>query len=293
MVIPLFNHAAYIRECVESVLAQSMEPHEIIIINDGSTDASDDVMRDLCARYERRLTYWAQTNRGAAQSINSGILRATGEVVAILNSDDIFLPTRLEQCAAVLTQEPGVDVVATRIEFIDGAGREVNNVWYTDAIAVGARLGDLALGLSNANFVMTTSNLVVRRSLFEDVGYFAKMRYAHDLEFLLRSLAYNKRLKVLEESLLKYRVHGRNTISEDHSRVRAEWAASLALYLVRAARSQGAEKIHLGRLIDIFEKHGLQKLVLVWIAYLIEECGPYDKIDYEGAVDSVLEEAGA
>ncbi len=90
---------------------------------------------------------------------------------------------------------------------------------------------DLGVALLNGNFVMTTSNLLFRRQRWEAVGPFAALRYAHDLDWLLRAVALGRRVVLVDKPLLRYRSHGSNTISEDHAAVRAEWAMVAAAYL--------------------------------------------------------------
>jgi hypothetical protein len=78
---------------------------------------------------------------------------------------------------------------------------------------------------------MTTSNIFMRRGLFHEIGDFAPLRYAHDLEFLLRCAASGHRLAFLDRKLLRYRIHASNTISENPSGLRLEWALCVAFFL--------------------------------------------------------------
>ena len=91
--------------------------------------------------------------------------------------------------SGALQSNPAADVVATGVAFIDGRGAPVANEWYRSALDFYNQKNNLAVALINGNFVMSTSNLVFRRTLLERIGLFAPLRYAHDLEFLLRALA--------------------------------------------------------------------------------------------------------
>ncbi len=102
----------------------------------------------------------------------------------------------------------------------------------TQALAFYRECGDLGTALINGNFLMTTSNYVVRREVLDRVGLFAPLRYAHDLDFALRLLAGGGGHRARAGALLRYRVHGGNTIKEDHAQVRLEWAMAAAAYLV-------------------------------------------------------------
>lgn len=233
VVIPLYNHAEYIEEAVRSVLGQTVSPAEIIVVDDGSTDASAARMRALCEKYPQ-IIFWSQPNQGAHYALNAGIHRATGDYVSILNSDDAYCRTRFEECLKILQREPDVSAVATGLTFIDEKGVEISNQWYQDAKSFYDRTHDLSLALINANFFVTSSNLFAIRAVFDEIGHFAPLRYTHDLDFFLRLLACNKNVYFLDQPLLSYRLHHGNTIRADSFTVKAERAAVVAYYLYSA-----------------------------------------------------------
>src|SRR5215472_14665890 len=120
VVIPLYNHAAYIGEAIESVLAQTRTVNKIVIVDDGSTDNSIEIVRAFA---ESRIQLYTQPNAGAHAALNRGIKEATGcEYIAILNSDDVFARDRISKCTAFLDQTPAIDVVATRLKLINSTG---------------------------------------------------------------------------------------------------------------------------------------------------------------------------
>ena len=263
VVIPLFNHEQYIEAAIESVLAQTIRPAEIIVIDDGSTDSSAAKMRKLCAAHPE-ITFWSWPNQGAHHTLNAAIHRATGDFVAILNSDDCYDPGRLAACLAIVQTEPEVDAVATGVSFMDAQGRSIGNPWYEDARTFYQEEGDLSLGLFHANFLLSTSNLFIRRTLFESVGYFSPMRYTHDLEFFLRLVLAKAHLHFLDQPLLHYRWHAENTISESRARVDVELAAIFAFFLYREQLANGADTIWrswLERYVEVLGKKDLLELV--------------------------------
>ena len=269
VVIPLYNHENYIEQALESVITQSAKPLEIIVVDDGSGDASADKVRHAAARCPE-LVYWSQPNQGAHKAINAGVHRAQGEIVAILNSDDAFHPQRLEECLHVLDELPDVSVVATGLEFMDDSGRSIPNSWYERAKAFFEKEGDLSLALVNGNFIMTTSNLVIRRSVFEEIGYFSALRYAHDLDFMLRLVVRDKNFHLLDKALINYRMHATNTISEDVIKVKTEWAAVVAYFIYSHGRNRArAERDweYYGRLTGITDNHGLTAYILHFLKY--------------------------
>jgi glycosyltransferase involved in cell wall biosynthesis len=269
VVVPLYNHERYISAALESVFRQSLQPDEIIIVDDGSTDGSALVV-EQCARGNRRVRLQRQANQGAHHAINRGIAEARGEIVAILNSDDAYAPDRLCACVEWLARHDDCAAVATALSFIDHDGRPLRNAWYEQARAYYDTVRDLGLALANGNFIMTTSNFVLRRSTVSELGGFRALRYAHDLDFLLRLVAARKSVHLIESPLLHYRMHASNTISEDHRKVRAEWASVIASFAhtLFARRPPDAQTWQYYRaLLDIAERHNLTRLILMFLAF--------------------------
>ena len=178
-----------------------------------------------------RVRFWSRPNRGAAATLNEAAGASSGRILAILNSDDLYLPQRLARALAVLQAEPRVAAVASDLICIDEDGNEMQDRWQEQATDFYRSTGALGLSLLNGNFLRSTSNLVVRRSVFEEIGGFDNLRYAHDLHFFLRLVSTGNRMTILKDKLLGYRLHRSNTISEAHSGVRAEWATVSAFYV--------------------------------------------------------------
>ena len=270
VVIPLYNHERYIETAIESVFAQTVRPTEIIIIDDGSTDGSVERVSQLC-KDRPDVIFWSWPNQGAHHTLNAAIHRATGNFVAILNSDDRYDPERLAACLAVVQSHPTVDVVATEISFIDENGRAVASRWYEDALAFYKKSGDLSLALFHANFLMTTSNLFIRRAAFESVGYFSPLRYTHDLEFFLRLILAKKTIHFLERPLLAYRFHSGNTIAESRAGTDVERAAVLAFFLYRRGLAEGTMEerdSRLQRYVRVLVHQGVAEMVEYFLALL-------------------------
>lgn len=256
VVIPLYNHASYIVSALESVIAQGNIVREVIVIDDGSKDNSLAVAMEFAVDYPH-IKVFGQKNCGAAPTLNRGVLGATAEYVAILNSDDFWAPTRLQQLVKALDLDAGLDLVVSEIFFINGEGTEIENTWYEGALDNFIARRDPGLALMETNFLMTTSNFVVRRSVFTSLGGFANLRYAHDMDFGLRLVADHRRIGFIGNKLLAYRLHGANTINENHSNVRVDWAmvASFFLWSLSRKNLETAERIQQGW--RILEKHGL------------------------------------
>ena len=261
VLIPLYNHQRYVGAALGSVLAQTAPPRRIVCIDDGSRDGSAAVVAQVASR-SKRVRFWSRPNRGAAATLNEAAEAATGSILAILNSDDVYLPHRLARAAAVLEADERVAAVASDLVCIDEEGNELEDRWQAEATAYYRSTGELGVALVNGNFLRTTSNLVVRRSVFEELGGFDDLRYAHDLHFFLRLVSKGKRMTILKDKLLCYRLHSSNTIAEAHLGVRAEWAAVSAFYARDLLRSSSARaQDELKDLFGVLRKHHLSRAV--------------------------------
>jgi glycosyltransferase involved in cell wall biosynthesis len=264
VVIPVYNHERFVGAAIDSVLSQTVRPREIICIDDGSTDSSARVLEAMAAQHPV-VRFWARSNQGANRTINEGIRQARGRYVAILNSDDRYHPERLRRCLAVLEQDADVTAVTTDISFVDEHDNAIRYRWYEETHAFYEKIGDLGLALVNGNFLMTTSNIVARRTVFDEMGGFEDLRYAHDLDFFLRLVAARKRLVMLPEQLLTYRVHGSNTIFDSPQEMKLETALVIAFFAQRivAVGTLGPESGYVSRILEITQRHQLTRLVIL------------------------------
>jgi len=220
VVIPSYNHADYIGSALESVVAQSLAPERIVVVDDGSSDGSLEVIRAFGAAHpQTQLVLIPQANAGAHNALNRAIAEAGAvDYIAILNSDDLYEPARLEKCVAFLDVHPECEVVCTGLQMIDSEGallptdhpkaRRLLTVWADPA-------RDPAEWLGVSNFAKTTSNFLVRAE-YARAHPFRDYRYAHDYFFAVIA-AVEGRFGVLPEPLLRYRTHTTNTIKVDGS----------------------------------------------------------------------------
>jgi glycosyltransferase involved in cell wall biosynthesis len=261
VIIPSYNHEAYVGAAVESVLAGSFEDLELIVVDDGSTDGSRGVLETY--RDDPRVVLHLQENRGAHAALNRGLELARGEIAFILDSDDAFDPERIGVLHDRLRSNPGAAIASSWIRVVDAAGSElgIKQAWRTlppwAPPGPGPRLSDLGdarLALLETNWISTTSNLAFPMRLIREHGLrFAGLRYAHDWDFILSACAFGA-VELVERPLLDYRVHGANTIGEgaDEGRgaMRFEimWVvARHGMRTIRDAAGNEAELAHLRR----------------------------------------------
>lgn len=239
VVIPSYNHAAYVGEAVRSVLEQTLADLELVVVDDGSSDDSLAVLRAIA---DPRLQVVAQPNRGAHAALNAGLARARGSVLAVLNSDDAYHRERLARAVAVLDTTPALGLVGSWVDVVDAAGRPLGTKhgvrdlepWPLAHPERSFRAGDDLRGaLLTENFWATTSNFVFRRALWERIGPFRPLRFTHDWDFALRAAAAAPS-QLLPEALLRYRVHAHNTIRSDRAGMVFELCWCLAVHLPAA-----------------------------------------------------------
>ncbi|PIE71744.1 MAG: hypothetical protein CSA22_01225 [Deltaproteobacteria bacterium] len=254
VIIPSYNHAAYIRETLQSVCDQTWPAIEIIVIDDGSTDASPEILKGLEIP---RLRLFFQENQGTASALNRGLSLAQGTYIAILNSDDRYDPERIETLVSLLEangKSPGI--AFSRVRLMDQESRPVTAgpaVEWLDAAH--ARLTPdtpLALFLLRDNFTCTSSNFLFHRDLLETVGGFREYRYVNDLDFLIRCLSAGE-VVCSEASLLFYRIHDTNTLNErfgdKEPNYLCEWGQVVAEYLEHSVDYQKTSWDELARTV--------------------------------------------
>jgi glycosyltransferase involved in cell wall biosynthesis len=222
IVTPSFNQAAYLEDAVRSVLDQDYEPVEYVVVDDGSTDGSVELLRG----YEPRLTALVrQQNAGQAAALNRGFARTSGALLGYLNSDDTLLPGALARMTAELDHDPELLLVYGDALYVDDHGRQTGYLRARDFDVPGmVRACD--------NHVVQPSTLW-RREAWERYGPFNEEGwYFFDFEFFLRFPP--ERVTQIHEPLSTYRIHaaakstgGRGTrLARDHARLAETFFAS-------------------------------------------------------------------
>lgn len=213
IIIPAYNAAKYLRESVQSALAQTYREREIIIVDDGSTDGTSQIL----AEYGDAIRVVRQTNQGSAAACNAGVAIAQGEWVAFLDADDVWLPEKLarqiEHCGNTAISH------TDSICFGDALPTEIRRSSFEPPYS-----GRVLKELLTRNFI-TKSTVLMRRQVFLDLGGFDRSYIAvEDWPFFLKVCA-EYELGYLPEAVVRYRVHkksksmqGRKTLA-DHLRI--------------------------------------------------------------------------
>ncbi|MGH7828206.1 MAG: glycosyltransferase family 2 protein [Candidatus Binatia bacterium] len=211
VLIPTHNRASFLPKAVKSVLEQTHQDFEIIVVDDASKDETRHVLKGL---QDPRIRYFRHdTNRGEAASTNTGIRHATGDYVAFLHDDDAWLPEKLER----------------QVDFLNRSGLKVGAV-YSGYLTVDAetgkvlgtvmpqKRGNLSRELSTKNWIGVPSTVLLRRECFDSVGFFDEdIDEGADYDMWIRlSRAYQ--FDYIEEPLALYAVHG-NRLSANYAMI--------------------------------------------------------------------------
>ncbi|MGQ9661187.1 MAG: glycosyltransferase family 2 protein [Kiritimatiellia bacterium] len=212
VVIPTYNCARYVVEAVESVLTQTFDRYEVIVVDDGSTDATASVL----TQFGERIHYLPQDNLGAAVARNTGIARAQGDYIAFLDADDRWRPEKLARQMRALQRDPHFKIVHTDSAVIDADGRVISSS-ANRARQSGNGLVFDELFLSPISVILTSSALVARECIEEVGGFDPRFPTFQDHHFFLR-LAFRCPVFYIAESLVEYRIRAGSLTRSDIAR---------------------------------------------------------------------------
>ena len=224
MVIPAYNAQRYLAETLRSVQAQTFRDLEVIVVDDGSTDGTAAIV-DACGPPVRRLS---QANSGVSRARNAGAAAAAGPLLAFLDADDLWEPSKLQKQVELMRSRPAVGFCYTGIRRIDAQGDLKQS-------EPAREYGDLCteLLLNSCVVASSSSSLLIRRALWSDTGgYDPDFSQCADWEFLLR-LSLLGRGAAIPEPLVRYRTFAGN-MSSDVSRLERDTFAVLSKFFASA-----------------------------------------------------------
>ena len=231
--VTTYNQSRYVADTVSSVLAQSLQPSEIVVVDDGSTDSTPTVLAD----FRDRIRVIRQQNGGVAAARNAAVLACSSDFVALLDGDDLWHPDKLRRCARLLADYPDSSVLAHDIERISADGQVLNRG------EIAARLTDWRLGetavvdclerLIHGNLIWTTSQVVVRRTAYIDAGLSdPSFAIASDYDLYLR-LAARGPFLLDSHVLSQWRQHDESASGKGLRR-ECNWAVDMSHVLEKA-----------------------------------------------------------
>lgn len=200
VLMPVYNGEHFLQEAVDSILGQTYRNFELVIVDDGSRDATPAIL----AKYTdpRLVVIRHEDNQGVIAARNSAVAAARGELCAMMDSDDISHPERLARQVAYLEQYPECGVIASWVKLIDAEGRQQGN-WYDDSVT--ATSAQIIGYLPRANCIVNSS-VMLRADLLRSRSYTSPRGVTEDYDLWLQLASDGVRFDKLEEQLLFHRI---------------------------------------------------------------------------------------
>lgn len=199
VIMPVYNTGTYLKEAIDSILLQTFTDFEFIIVNDGSTDHSRDVIKSYT---DSRIRYLPnEKNEGLSYTLNKGVAAAQGRYIARMDGDDISLPERFEKQLAFLN-EKNADLVATTVKRIGSDGQPLPD-WHADVAHQTYQQIKHYLPKDNC---LAHPTVLGKAELFKRYPYQQEQRLAEDYDLWLRLIAAGYRIEKMKEPLLLHRI---------------------------------------------------------------------------------------
>ena len=228
VIMAVYNREQYIRQAVESILEQTFQDFECLLVNDASTDKTAEVLDAFSQQNPRVKVLTNSQNLGPAKSRNKAIEVAKGEYLAIMDSDDVSLPTRLEKQVEFLDRNTEIGLLGSSWYAIDDAGQ---TLWFNQSYQ----------GPQAVHF-MCHGTTLLRKTCLEQIGYYRPFfQYAHDYDLYLR---FSEKFTIdnLSQALYHLRIH-ENSISTKKQKEQALYAA-FAFECAQERKKNGVDRLH-------------------------------------------------
>ena len=218
VIVPSYNYGHFIAETLASVRGQTLDAWECLVVDDGSTDDTWEVVIPAAQR-DARIKYIRQTNGGLASARNTGLRHAVGELVQFLDADDLIAPRKLEVQSRFLASEPDVGLVYGNVRYFDSDTRERrrgffnDDPWMPEVSGAGAEL----LRVLIRRNIMVVNSPLVRRTVIDAVGWFdGAPSGLEDWDYWLRCALAGTRFRYLDDegTMALVRLH-RRSMSQD------------------------------------------------------------------------------
>ena len=241
-IIPTYNNADYIEDAINSILTQSHSVDEIIIVDDGSSDNTEELVKAISQKTSD-IIYIKQANQGPSSARNRGIEAASGDWIAFLDADDLWTRDKIARQIAALESEPQLKLIAADMSEIDRLGKTtVNSVLAKHQLLktfqnlAGTAVPKATAALLKKNFIPTGTVLIERACLTEAGGFNTNIRFGEDLELWAR-IAADHPITCLPKVMMQRRQHGNNATQNTASMLQG------IVDVMQSLRHWGAEKL--------------------------------------------------
>lgn len=222
--MPSYNHEKFISEAIESVLNQTFNDLELIIIDDKSNDGSPQIIEEFAKKDSRIRVFFHQNNMGISKTINEGLRNSKGRFTALIASDDLWVSEKLEKQVRILEEDEDL-VVWCNSAIIDSESNltgELSSEKYKNATPHGYVFEEIVNSwISGSGFMVKHDNII-------DLPLNENLRYLNDTKLYL-DLSYKFNFYYLKEPLSRYRLHETNSSSEDNKDITGWYKDSLLL----------------------------------------------------------------
>lgn len=261
IIVPAYRHERFVIDCLRSIHAQTYNELELIFIDDCSPDRTYDYVSALMRtsfkeRFRRVCLLRHDDNKGAHASINLGLEVASGEYIAIINSDDLFHASRIEIMLDSMRSK-GSDLAFSAVDAFEASEDKTSSnnkdhkrlevppslllLNMCQQLDI-ARERSIGYALLRKNVAISTGNFVFSKSLASKIGGFQPLKYCHDWDFILQSLAFNEPVYI-PQSLYQYRLHQANTFRSVQDLASIETEVVLSRFLRMVGGSEPINKL--------------------------------------------------
>jgi glycosyltransferase involved in cell wall biosynthesis len=215
VIIPSYNTATYLQAALDSVLTQTFDDWEVVLCDDGSTDNTRSLVEAALPAFHGRLRYVYQTNKGLPAARNTAIRNSSGEFLALLDADDVWLPHRLERGVALMDRDRSLGLIHGHVARIDTRGEFVE---YPARPPLKYLSGSIAHNIYARRAHLICPTILFRKECVDTVGGFDEtMRATEDRDMWFR-IAEKYRVGYIDEVLANYRISP-NSMSRDSDRM--------------------------------------------------------------------------
>ncbi|HTA27605.1 MAG TPA: glycosyltransferase [Bacteroidia bacterium] len=201
VLMAVYNGERYLKESIESILGQTFKDFEFLIINDGSTDSSPEIINSFSDSRIRLINN--PVNIGVINALNLAVDKIQGEYVARMDCDDICAPQRLEKEVAILKSNLGISVVASHVSLIDTEGKETG-FWPED---IHTNTNEEIYRMLPYENCIANPTVMLRTALLKKYRYNSFQKSSEDWDLWLRMATDNHKFYKINEALVKYRIH--------------------------------------------------------------------------------------
>ena len=221
VLMPVHNGEPFVAQAMESVLEQGFGDFELIVVDDGSQDATAALLADYAARDERVRVVRQPVAEGLTRSLNRSLALARGDLIARMDADDVCLPNRFEQQVEQLMRQPHLAAIGAAVEFIDHDGVRTG-AWHPPVSRP-----EVLWQLIGGSPIPHPAAMIRRAWLHRLGGYDEAYRYAQDYDLWRRIVQHGGQLSNVRKALLRYRAHPAQA-SQSRRRAQAASAAAIA-----------------------------------------------------------------